>query len=1002
MKNYWRSIEEHDQPERAVECEPEFSVSGITESEIKGKETTSRRDFLKILGFSVGYAALATGCETPIRKAIPFLIKPEEIVPGVANYYASTFYDGHDYASILVKTREGRPIKAEANEMSAITGRGISARVQASVLSLYDNTRLKHPLKNNIQADWSTVDTEIESKLNELNKKGEKIAILASSVISPSTRQVFSDFKKKFPATEIFFYDSVSFSGILEANLITFGTGAIPSYYFNKADLIVSFGADFLGTWISPAEYTKQYAEKRKINRGNPEISKHVQFESTLSLTGSNADYRIPVNPSEEGHILLNLYNTLVMKAGKKTVPVRNSDVNIGTLADELWQNKGRSLVVSGSNNINTQITVNAINMLLENYGSTIDLTLPVYYKRGIDSEMKNLISGMESKEIKAVILYNVNPAYDYPQAERFTEALAKVQFSVSFAETPDETAKLCTYVCPDCHYLESWNDAEPKKNSFSLCQPVINKLFDTRQAQESLLRWCAVTSDKDSGDKKEETNALFYEYIRKYWETNIFDKQKEYIKFTDFWNNSLQKGVFELPDVADNSVINFIISEEEFSKRMAELNSEIPVGFEYTVYENIGIGTGKHANNPWLQELPDPVSKVCWDNYVAVSYNFASKYNLKLGDIVIVDNLFELPVLIQPGQADNTISVALGYGRTSAGKVAGNLGKNAYKLVKINKTREYNGHNISIVPTGNNYIFALTQTHHTMEGRDHVRCASLADYKNNPYAGNEKHVELMDKKETLYEKREFNGHHWGLAIDLNLCTGCSACVIACQAENNVAVVGRDEVRNKRIMHWLRLDRYYAENPVNPEVFFQPVMCQHCDSAPCENVCPVEATQNSMEGLNEMAYNRCIGTRYCMNNCPYRVRRFNWFEYGNNQKFDYNMNSNLGKMVLNPDVVVRTRGVVEKCSFCVQRIQEAKLIAKNENRELKDGDIRPACMQSCPASAMVFGDLNMPGSAISNAFADERNYFLLEEVNTSPSVGYMTKIKNRNKKETDV
>jgi Fe-S-cluster-containing dehydrogenase component/anaerobic selenocysteine-containing dehydrogenase len=994
MKKYWKSIDELEYALKKEESGSDSSVQDIPDEETNNKLTATRRDFLKLLGFSVGYAVLATSCESPIRKAIPFLFRPEEIIPGVANYYASTFFDGHDYGSILVKTMEGRPIKIEGNELSGISSGGTNARIQASVLSLYDNARLKTPLKNGVPDTWKNIDADIISQLADFAKKGEKIVILTSSVISPSTKQVFADFTAKYPTTEMITYDAVSVSGIIEANNITFKKADIPSYQFSNADLVVSFGADFLGTWISPIEFTRQYAGKRKVSKEHAAILKHVQFESALSLTGSNADHRIPVNPSEEGIILLNLYNKIAQKAGKTTINVPKSPVNIDSLADELWLNKGKSVVLSGSNDVSIQVVVNRINEYLENYGMTIDLENPVYFKSGIDSRMDDLVDRMEKGEIKAVILYNVNPAYDYPLAEKFTSALGKTKLSVSFAETLDETAKISTYVCPDCHYLESWNDAEPRKNSLSLCQPVITKLFDTRQAQESLLAWCATATpggkpvDNTAGD-----DSVFYTYIQTFWEKNYYSKQSADSSFPAFWTKCLQNGVFDIPETGNPAKTESILTDSEFGKHVSSIIMRKAEGFEFTIYETVGIGTGKHANNPWLQELPDPVSKVCWDNYVAISYSFAQKYGLKLGDIVIVNNLFELPVLIQPGQADNTVSIALGYGRTSAGKVADSVGKNAFRLIDVQKTRIYSGNDIKLVPTGVNYIMALTQTHHTMEGRDFVHQATLNEYKANPSAGNEVRSIDNKNKRAIYKKREFPGHHWGLAIDLNACTGCSACVIACQAENNVPVIGRDEVRNKRIMHWIRIDRYYSEQVENPEIYFLPVMCQQCNSAPCENVCPVEATQSSKEGLNQMVYNRCVGTKYCMNNCPYRVRRFNWFEYGNNEKFDYTMNSDQEKMVLNPDVVVRSRGIVEKCSFCVQRIQEKKLLAKKENRELADGEIRPACLQSCPARAMIFGDLNNPVSAITKAMADERKYLLLEEVNTLPVVGYLTKIK---------
>ncbi|MBT6687848.1 MAG: TAT-variant-translocated molybdopterin oxidoreductase [Bacteroidetes bacterium] len=996
MKDYWRSLEELDIDSKTKkEPEPEFPIDGLSEDEIQKSGKTSRRDFMKMLGFGVGFVTLAASCENPINKAIPYLIKPENIIPGNANYYASTFFDGYDYCSVVVKTREGRPIKIEGNDLCPITKGGTNARVQASVLSLYDNYRIKNPLKNKQEITWEEIDTEIVGTLDEIAKKNSRIVILSSTVISPSTKSIFEDFKRKYPTSEIINYDSVSASGIIEANQQNFGLSNLPSYNFDKADLIVSFGADFLGNWISPIEYTKQYSKNRKLSKTNLKMSKHVQFESTLTLTGSNADFRIPINPSQEAGAILSLYNYIAKKAGKATVLAPKSTVNVESLADELWYAKGKSLVVSGSNDTNIQLVINDINSMLGNYGITINIDQPVYIRQGIDSEMDNLTTRMNKGEIGALLMYNVNPAYDYQNSEAFTAALSKTKLSVSFSNTLDETAKLATYVCPDNHYLESWNDSEFKRDFFSLTQPTINKLFNTRQAQESLITWSGnIEPNAENTVKKD----VYYSYIKKYWESNLFSKQSKYILFTEFWNNTLQAGVFSSSNSSSENnnptVVNYSSGNISYCASKLKSTDAGERAIEFVLYESIGLGDGKQANNPWLQELPDPISKVCWDNYLAVSKTFADKNHLSLGDIVIVDDLFELPILVQPGQAENTVAIALGFGRSNAGKVANAVGQNAFRLVRGDGTRKYNGNDIKLVPTGENYILALTQTHHTMHGRNHVHTTVLEKYKNNPSAGNEEHVEAEKHKQSLYNEREFKGHHWALAIDLNSCTGCSACVIACQAENNVAVIGRDEVRNKRIMHWMRIDRYYAEKAEEPEVFFHPVMCQHCDNAPCENVCPVAATQNSKEGLNDMAYNRCIGTRYCMNNCPYRVRRFNWYEYSNNDKFDYNMNSDLGKMVLNPDVVVRTRGVVEKCSFCIQRIQEKKLDAKKENRELKDGEIKPACLQSCPADAIVFGDLNMSESAVSKAYSDERNYFLLEQVNTRPSVGYLTKVRN--------
>jgi len=419
-----------------------------------------------------------------------------------------------------------------------------------------------------------------------------------------------------------------------------------------------------------------------------------------------------------------------------------------------------------------------------------------------------------------------------------------------------------------------------------------------------------------------------------------------------------------------------------------------IQASLSLTLYSNVALNDGRYANNPWLQELPDPVSKVCWDNYLAVSKADAASMGLE-DEMVVTMNGIEVPVLIQPGQAPGSMSVALGYGRTRAGKVGSKLGINAFQWVEfVDGNRSYILDEVKIEKTRSTYPIARTQTHHTMEDRPIVRETSLKEFREDPHAGNHFHLEAESHQKTLYPEAKFDGYHWGLMVDLNKCTGCNNCVVACTSENNIAVVGKEEVKNRRIMHWMRIDRYFSDEPENPRVFHQPVMCQHCDNAPCENVCPVSATMHSNEGLNQVAYVRCIGTKYCINNCPYRVRRFNWYKFVKNDKFDFNQNSELSRLVLNPDVTVRERGVVEKCTFCVQRIQEKKMEAKLEGRPLVDGEILPACVQSCPSGALVFGNMNDPGSKVSKLKENERNYHLLEQLHTLPSVGYLTRVRN--------
>ena len=979
MKKYWRSIEENQRlagqqgSEKSCHSRPEFSADGLNAEEKAGKH--SRRDFLKMLGFTASYVAMASSCETPVRKAIPYLNKPEEIVPGIANYYASTFYDGHEYCSILVKNREGRPIKIEGNSLSTLTKGGTSARVQASVLSLYDLQRLRGPVKDHQTADWATVDGEIQSALQQIHSGNGKIVILSTTIISPSTKKVIENFRAVYPTTEWVIYDTVSAAAMLDANQANFGLRAIPSYRFDKANLIVGFNADFLGNWILPVTYARDYATTRKLTKGNS-LSKHIQFESYLSLTGSNADTRIPIKPTEELAVLLNLLKEVSLALGLPAIQSPASSLDLSGLAKELLENKGKSLIVSGTNDFYIQAAVNRLNDILGNYGTTIDLAHPVMIKQGSDHKMAELISSMNSGLVHGLILLGVNPVYDYPLSQQFINGLKKVSLTVSFSDTPDESARLCQYICPDSHYLESWNDAEPIRDSFSLTQPVIQTIFDTRQAQESLLRWAGTDTD-------------YYHFMQNFWEQNVFPKQSRFADFISFWNQSVHDGVFE---VTRQDASQPVCTPTDFST----VNAIPSEGTELVLYEKISLGTGKHANNPWLQELPDPITKAVWDNYACVATSYAARHHLKNEDVIKVNGLLELPVLVQPGQHKDTIGIAIGYGRTGAGRVADGVGQNAYPLLSFKDGYcQLAGATVSIEKMeGKTYPLATTQTHHTMEGRAIVRETTLEEWKENPKSGNEMHQGVAQQNQTLYSLPVFNSFHWGMAINLNACIGCGNCVIACQVENNVAVIGKEEVRNRRIMHWIRIDRYYSEEVDNPEVTHMPVMCQHCDNAPCENVCPVAATPHSDEGLNQMAYSRCIGTRYCMNNCPYRVRRFNWYEYTKRKRFNYNMGNDQEKLVLNPDVTVRSRGVVEKCSMCVQRIQEKKLEAKLENRTLSDGEIKMACQESCPADAIVFGDMNDPNSEISQVITNPRAYQLLEQLHTLPSVSYLTKVRN--------
>jgi Fe-S-cluster-containing dehydrogenase component/anaerobic selenocysteine-containing dehydrogenase len=983
-KKYWKSIEEQanlpvtNPGQKDVDASR--SLLDLIDEEIDGKPS-SRRNFLKFCGFSFATAAIATSCKNPINNAIPYLNKPEEVTPGMANHYASTYFDGQDYNGILVKVRDGRPIKIEGNELSSISKGATSARVQGSVLSLYDDgSRFKAPMIGGKATTWNILDTEVSSKLSSAASTGKTIALVTSTIISPSTLSVIDEFKKKYPTSKHITYDAVSASALLQANNLTFGVQTIPDYYFDKADVIVSFEADFLGTWLMPVEFTRRFAASRRLNVEKRTISQLTVFESGMSLTGANADYRFPVKPSQQASVILSLYNEIAKTTGGTTYNAPASAVDVTKLAAKLLGAKGKSVVVCGINDVSVQVVVNAINHMLQNYGSTIDFSAALNIRKGIDEDMATLVKEMNEGKTGAVIFYNVNPVYNYSDPKLLQDGLQKVDLTVSFANAMDETAALCKVVAPDHHYLESWNDAEPKKGLFSLQQPTIRNIYDTRQAQDSLLKWAGST-------------ILFSAYLKQNWQQNFKGKQAEYTSVADFWNYTLQKGVFEQPVSASQPSFNSVALAEATTKAATVKSADTELSF----YETIALGNGQHTNNPWMMEMPDPISKVCWDNFAAISPKMAEKLRMVTGDMLKLADGLELVAFVQPGQAEGTISVAYGYGRTKAGKVAEGVGVNVFPFMKMEA-----GNRVafmaatSVTKTGKKYNLASTQSHHSMEGRNIVRETTLTEWQEKPNAGNEMHEEVEKQNQTLYKEVIYEGHHWGMSIDLNACTGCSACVIGCQAENNVPVVGKEQVAMTRIMHWIRMDRYYSDETANPSVYFQPVMCQQCDNAPCENVCPVSATNHSHEGLNQMAYNRCIGTKYCINNCPYKVRRFNWFRYATNDAFDYNMNSDMGRMVLNPDVTVRERGVVEKCSFCVQRIQEKKLQAKLENRPLADGDIQTACMQVCPAGAIIFGDMNNKEAKLTDLFADQRNYNLIEEIHTLPSVGYLTKVRNRN------
>jgi molybdopterin-containing oxidoreductase family iron-sulfur binding subunit len=960
-----------------------------------------RRDFLQVAGFAAA-AAVATGCSrAPVQKAIPMLVQPEQLVPGTSLYYATTCGGCSAGCGVLAKARDGRPIKLEGNPEHALSQGGLCAIGQASLLGLYDAQRLAFPLRNGKEAAWEEVDSTIISALQKVRSSRASVRFLTGSITSPTERSVITRFLASFPDARLIEYDPISYAAVLDAHERTHGLRVLPHYRFDRANTIVSFDADFLGTWISPVEFTAAYRKGRKIEGAKSRVSWHVQFESRMSITGSKADERFAVTPDQGRQLLRQIAARIGEHAGKFAPPtslLTQSSVPaefVKKVARRLWDARGQSLVVAGSQDMGDQVLINYINQLLGNYGTTLELDVPSHQAFGSDRSLSALLEETQKGKVGALLIAGVNPLFDIPGA---VEAIKKVPLVISFAQRRDETAAVAEFVVPEPHYLERWTDSEPVAGFISATQPTIQRIGRTRTLGESLSAWIG-------------TPASDYEIMREYWRTNLFERQKNAKTFDAFWDHSIHDG-FATIEPRRSEAVKFNPPDATIVPTLSPARSG---SFILQLYPTVAMRSGTEAYNPWLHELPDPITKVTWDNYACVSPATAAKLGIVEGDVLRVSAeglSIELPAYIQPGQHDSIVAVPLGYGSILSKRFAsigprwidaqpsvgddGHVGKNVAGFIRFADGVRQLESAVRLEKTGAHQTLASTQTHHTLtvpeklaklnpEPRPVIQETTLSAYLENPKSGVHEHEEIED---LWPADHPYKGARWAMVVDLDACNGCSACVIACQAENNIPVVGKDEVRRNREMHWMRIDRYYSERPDGRvDVAHQPLMCQQCENAPCETVCPVLATVHSEEGLSQQVYNRCVGTRYCANNCPYKGRRFNWFNYAHDDK--------LQNLVLNPDVTVRSRGVMEKCSFCVQRIQAAKIDGKRRGVAVKDGDVQTACQQSCPARAIFFGDLNDPNSEVSRKMRDPRRYRVLSELNVRPAVGYLTVVRNR-------
>lgn len=1047
-KRYWRSFEELNNPELTQQLASKEFADEIPVEELLGDNKvmegtkTSRRDFLKLLGFSTAAVTLAA-CEQPIIKSIPYVVKPEQITPGVPAWYASSYFDGFDYANILVKTREGRPIRINPNKTAKYFG-STNARVQASVLSLYDSDKVRGPLVKGSGGfqplTWSKLDEKVIDQLKSVGDK--KIVLLTSSLPSPTTKKIIDEFKSKYPTTEHVVYDAVSYSSALDAAEEIYGRRALPVYDLSKSELVVSFNADFLGDF-NGGGFGSAYAKAKKPGKN---MLKHIQVETNMSLTGSNADTRYPMKPTDVTKTLAEVYKALTSGSSNEVA---------NEIANEI-KTKGNKAVVLADGSKEAYALSYAINEIIDS--QMVSKSKMNLLKESNDKLYQQFLSDASSGNVGALFAFGVNPIYNSALSKDLEASFSRIALKVAMSEKLDETARLMDYVAPVPHSLESWNDYNPMTGVYSLQQPTIQRIFFTRQFQDSLLTWMKdelEVTDNEVETLNQDPNKVelmmpkttyqqpsteFYKYLKSNWESSVLS-QMGYS-----FNQALYNGYNETEE--SESVIASIENVNSYADKLA---AETASEWELQLYTSAGLGDGTQANNPWLQELPDPITRTSWDNFITLNPNDAGHFGIKTsenanvkngrmqfdGDFVTITSngvtVERVPVFIQPGQAIGTIGMSLGYGRVKGGKVCNDLGINAYPL--------YNGNlsvsNIKVERSheGEKHEFATMQMQNTLMGRYEIaRQATLNQYLNEPadewnkpsvmptWRGKSPETEVDIWRA---HDRSF-GPHFNMSIDMNACTGCGACIIACQAENNTAVVGKKEMRMSRDMYWLRIDRYYSDETgntrtqkvaledkelkteaaqyrvlikpeaINPDVIFMPMLCQHCNHAPCETVCPVAATSHGRQGQNMMAYNRCVGTRYCANNCPYKVRRFNWFDYALNSKFDYNMNDDLGRMVLNPDVVVRTRGVMEKCSFCIQNTQAAILKAKKEGRRVTDEEFQDsaACASACETGAITFGDINDKNSQVKELSNDKRVYRALAEVGTKPNVFYHVKIKN--------
>jgi len=1013
--HYWRSFEELQNDSTFKKIKENEFFDGVTKDFDPNTDLSgvSRRKFLALLGASAALAG--AGCSDYREKGdiIPYNKQPEEITLGRPNYYASSCTGCEQSCGVLIKTREGRPIKVTGNPQHPVNKGKICSKGEASILNLYDPSRIQDPAMNSTgflnKVSWSDADNAVVSAL--LTAGTKEIAVITHTITSPTFLKLINDFKVKYPTTKVYTVNQFNESVRKAAWEKCYPGNQVPLIQWDKAKVIVALEGDFLGKEGNQVENNRLFVKNRNVD-DLKNFSRLYAVEGNFSLTGLNADHRFRLRPDKQAEFVLSLMQYIV-SVGGLAVPSSLSNLSsvltkydlnkfcdenglnftdIVNMTSDLLNNRGRSIVYAGSAlSEKTHIVVNLLNELLGNSAlyntssGSVELT-----QASSVSELEELVNKLNAGNVALVITIDANPVYNLPEDLGLKDALKKAGLVVSLTEQLSETTFVSNYVLPINHNFESWGDAQTRTGVYSLIQPVIAPLYNTRQKESILLNWL-------SGDVKNYDDRNYYNYLKNAWSATVFPKSMSLASFEKYWLGSLHDGYTVLNETPDYS----LSVNSDAVNQLASIETDYQ-GFVVLITEGHATGDGKFAGNGWLQENPHPVSKVAWDNYAAVSYKTSKELNIKTGDVLEVkrDNRsLKIPALVQPGLADNFISIEAGYGRTNSSVVANGIGYNANTL--LSKTQSANPlmfGSVSVSVTGEYRGVVSTQDHHAFDDdliadqhlkRNIIREATVAQYMKDPHVIHHGGHTLH----TLYADHEYPDVKWAMAIDLNKCTGCGQCVIACNSENNIPIVGKDQVAAGREMQWIKIDRYYSGSPENPSAKLQPMLCQHCDNAPCENVCPVVATTHSPDGLNQMIYNRCVGTRYCSNNCPYKVRRFNFFNFRDHFANGYQLSPSF-ELIANPEVTIRSRGVMEKCTFCIQRISDARMVATIEGRKLKGDDVVTACQEACGTEAIVFGDMNDKESKVSKLREHNLGYHLLEELNTRPNVTYIAKLTN--------